>query len=480
MRHRVADVYKAGVLAAGWNGTTAAPGSATCRRTWPPGGPAVASSLPLTAEPVLSAAGAAPPYFTGLLPEGRRLNALRRSIKTSADDDLSLLIAAGANPVGDVQIVGHGEKLDPDEHAVELDPKTPVDFDALLGDSGLIDPVALAGVQDKLSAGMISMPVASAGRRFILKLNAPEFPHVVENEFVMFRYAAKLRIPLSRVQLIRDVAGRPGLLVERFDRVSAGWSGAGGARTDAVQRLAVEDGAQVLGLYPADKYNVGYGQVCHALAAYCAAPLPALRNLAIQAAFAWLSGNGDLHAKNVSMVQQPSGEWSIAPVYDIPSTVVYGDKTLALTLDGKRTGISRKHFLGWADGLGLTERAAGPGGGAGAEGVRAAARGPGGGHGVSRPSSPRRGRRRRLAVSGHGHQGVGQGAQAPAQAAGRVRHRAGWGRRRASGVRWLRGAGCRPAAWRPCRPRRSWPGVPPAWLRRRQRRGRRGRWPCRS
>ena len=52
------------------------------------------------------------------------------------------------------------------------------------------------------------------------------------------------------------------------------------------------------------------------------------------------------------MVQQPSGEWSIAPVYDIPSTVVYGDKTLALTLDGKRTGISRKHFLGWAAGWG--------------------------------------------------------------------------------------------------------------------------------
>jgi serine/threonine-protein kinase HipA len=197
------------------------------------------------------------------------------------------------------------------------------------------------------------MPVASAGRRFILKLNAPEFPHVVENEFIMFRYAAKLRIPLSRVQLMRDVAGRPGLLVERFDRVPNTAVG-----PDGVQRLAVEDGAQVLKLYPADKYNVGFGTVCHALAEYCAAPLPALRNLVIQAAFAWLSGNGDLHAKNVSMVQLPSGEWSIAPVYDIPSTVVYGDKTLALTLGGKRSGISRKHFLGWAMGVGLTERAA--------------------------------------------------------------------------------------------------------------------------
>ncbi|MFC9354707.1 type II toxin-antitoxin system HipA family toxin [Arthrobacter sp. NPDC057013] len=355
MRHRIADIYKRGVLAARlerYDGGT--------RFSYLPaylqsGRPAVASSLPLTAEPVLSGAGAAPPYFTGLLPEGRRLNALRRSIKTSADDDLSLLIAAGGNPVGDVQIVGHGEPLDPEEHAVEVDPRRPVDFDELLGDSGLIDPVALAGVQDKLSAGMISMPVASAGRRFILKLNAPEFPHVVENEFIMFRYAAKLRIPLSRVQLMRDVAGRPGLLVERFDRVPLA------GERDAVQRLAVEDGAQVLTLYPADKYNVGFGTVCHALAEYCAAPLPALRNLAIQAAFALLSGNGDLHAKNVSMVQQPHGEWSIAPVYDIPSTVVYGDKTLALTLGGKRSGISRKHFLAWATGLGLPERTAAQG-----------------------------------------------------------------------------------------------------------------------
>ncbi|UZX05032.1 type II toxin-antitoxin system HipA family toxin [Arthrobacter sp. CDRTa11] len=357
MKHRVADICKAGVLAARLERHDGGTRFSYLPAYLAGGGPAVATSLPLTAQPVLSAAGAAPPYFTGLLPEGRRLNALRRSVKTSIDDDLSLLIATGANPVGDVQIVGHGEPLDPDEHAVELDTRQPVDFDELLGDPDLIDPVALAGVQDKLSAGMISLPVASAGKRFILKLNAPEFPHVVENELVMFRYAARLRIPLSRVRLIRDVAGRPGLLVERFDRVPAAGA-APAARGPDVQRLAVEDGAQVLRLYPADKYNVGYGQVAHALADHCSAPLPALRNLALQAAFAWLTGNGDLHAKNVSMVQHPEGEWTIAPVYDIPSTVVYGDKTLALTLGGKRTGISRRHFLGWATELGLTERAA--------------------------------------------------------------------------------------------------------------------------
>lgn len=38
--------------------------------------------------------------------------------------------------------------------------------------------------------------------------------------------------------------------------------------------------------------------------------------------------------------------------------MVYGDKTLALTLAGKRSGISRRHYLGWAQELGLPDRTA--------------------------------------------------------------------------------------------------------------------------
>ncbi len=348
--HRIADVYKQGVLAARIERHEGGTKFSYLPRYLESGGPAVATTLPLTNEAVFTPSGAVPPYFTGLLPEGRRLNSLRRAVKASADDELALLMGAGGDAVGDVQTVPHGEPPTEGGSAVVLDSKLPLDFDALLGDSDLIDPVALAGVQDKLSAGMISLPVAQAGKRFILKLNAPEFPFVVENEFLMFRYARKLRIPVSSVRLVHDVGGRAGLLVERFDRLT---------RADGTPlRLAVEDGAQVLGLYPADKYSVPFGEVCAALAAHCSAPLPALRNLAIQLAFAWLSGNGDLHAKNVSMVQSAQGEYTIAPVYDIPSTVVYGDKTLALGIGGKKSGISRKHFLAWAGKLGLTERTA--------------------------------------------------------------------------------------------------------------------------
>jgi len=41
------------------------------------GGPAVATTLPLNEQPVVTVAGAVPAYFAGLLPEGRRLSALR-------------------------------------------------------------------------------------------------------------------------------------------------------------------------------------------------------------------------------------------------------------------------------------------------------------------------------------------------------------------------------------------------------------------
>src|SRR5204862_415986 len=45
------------------------------------------------------------PFFAGLLPEGVRLRALLRRLKASADDLLTLLVASGADCVGDVSVV---------------------------------------------------------------------------------------------------------------------------------------------------------------------------------------------------------------------------------------------------------------------------------------------------------------------------------------------------------------------------------------
>ena len=71
-----ADVLKAGAVAATLTRTSR---SIEFRYLpeWIDGGmPAIATSLPVTAESVVRPGGALPEYFAGLLPEGRRLGAL--------------------------------------------------------------------------------------------------------------------------------------------------------------------------------------------------------------------------------------------------------------------------------------------------------------------------------------------------------------------------------------------------------------------
>lgn len=380
-----ADVYKAGALAAQLvrreGGTEFA-----YRPEYLDIGPAVATTLPLAEEPVRAPAGAVPPFFAGLLPEGRRLSALRRHVKTSADDDLSLLLAVGADPVGDVQVVPAGATPEVPKQPLLLDSDwSDVDFAEVLEGAG-IDPVALAGVQDKASGRMLTVPLVYAGRAHLLKLDPPEYAGVVVDEDHLLKVARSLRQRVVQAQVVHDRAGRPGLLVERFDREPEG---------SGLRALPVEDGAQLLGRYPADKYAVTTEELLAGIGRVCAARAVAVRAVLQQVAFAWLTGNGDLHAKNVSVLgvgrvarsnpmaalepptaidrsaHAPTGtprsgphatvagsEWRVAPIYDIPSTVPYGDKGLALSIAGRTDSLSRKRFLNLAAQSGVPVAAA--------------------------------------------------------------------------------------------------------------------------
>jgi serine/threonine-protein kinase HipA len=90
----------------------------------------------------------------------------------------------------------------------------------------------------------------------------------------------------------------------------------------------------------------------------CKAPLVANRNLYLQFVFAWLTGNGDLHAKNLSILGSQHGGFVMAPVYDIPCTLLYGDDSLALPVSGKTKNLKAKHWADFATAIGLPQRAA--------------------------------------------------------------------------------------------------------------------------
>jgi serine/threonine-protein kinase HipA len=71
-----------------------------------------------------------------------------------------------------------------------------------------------------------------------------------------------------------------------------------------------------------------------------------------------LTGNGDAHAKNFSVLQNEAGEWQVSSAYDVPCSYVYGDTTMALSIGGRSgSNFGLKHFLALGDGLGVPARA---------------------------------------------------------------------------------------------------------------------------
>lgn len=309
-------------------------------------GPPIASSLPLSTAPTVTTNGGLPPFFTNLLPEGRRLTAIRRLLKAPADDDLSMLLAVGGDLVGDVEVAAQGgEPLALAEVPERVDSFADVRFadvlEAALGPTGLTAS-GIPGVQDKVSSAMITLP---HGSHYILKLSPPEFPFLVENEAFFLTAARASGLRVSEARLVQDRDGVTGLQVTRFDR-------------DNGDRFAVEDACQMLNVYPVRKYDQTAADVVDALMSRCQAAAVAARDLFAQMVFAYLSGNGDAHAKNFSVLQNPAGEWRVAPAYDLPSTFPYGDTTMALPIEGRTSGLTRARMLSFADRIRLSRRAA--------------------------------------------------------------------------------------------------------------------------
>ena len=344
---RAADVYRQGILAGHLTRTETGGTSFAYEPDYLAAGhPGVATTLAPTDVAVQTPAGGLPAFFAGLLPEGHRLSVLKDAAKTSLSDELTLLLAVGADVPGDVQIVPAGETpAEPDPLADTTDPAA-LDFTAL---ADAVDLHAIPGVQPKASASMLSAPLSVRDGRYILKLDPPNHPHLVHNEAIHLAAARTLKIPVAAASLVADRNGRPGLLVTRFDRTRDG---------DRWLHLPVEDGAQVLGLPPASKYNVTSEDVVAALAGATKAPAVAARNLYLQFVFAWLTGNGDLHAKNVSILGGRHGGYVVAPVYDVPCTLLYGDNTLALSLAGRTKNLKARHWHEFAESIGLPQRAA--------------------------------------------------------------------------------------------------------------------------
>lgn len=299
-------------------------------------GPPLAEHLPrgLTQWPL----GGLPPLLSNLLPEGRRLDALRRQVKTSLDNEVALLLAIGFDLVGDLQFVPAGERPagSPAEQ-VDLDALDELSFASLRG----LPVSGVPGIQEKVKVSeRMSIPVRDSNlSTHLLKFGQRGLPRLVDNEQTCLTVLRKGGIPTNDASVVHDTTGESALLVTRFDRIVN--------HDGAVRARRQLDGCQAAGLYPAEKYEVDTVEVVNALASMCTNPTVAALRLLEQVAASYLLGNGDLHAKNLSITDAGNG-LSPSPAYDVTFSHPYGDtQTMALPIAGtdRVDRIDRTSFL---------------------------------------------------------------------------------------------------------------------------------------
>jgi len=290
------------------------------------------------------------PFFAGLLPEGRRLTALVRTLKTSEDDLFTLLAASGADVIGDIS-VRLMDNPEP-ESTPEIHHSAEVNFIELFERSIQSNRLedrdidsAISGILPKISAQMISFPVsvAASNRRYILKLSVQEFPKIVENEHFMMQLASRAGLKVAPVKIVTDKDQNVGLLVERFDRLYD-------SRLKRFELLHQEDACQFLGRYPADKYRLKVSDIMQGIFDYASAPIVEGACFIKLLLFSYLITNGDLHAKNISLLESKDrSRMILAPAYDLVATLPYNDDSMALQFEGRTKNFKLHDFLAFGE-----------------------------------------------------------------------------------------------------------------------------------
>ncbi len=313
----------------------------------------VSLSMPYTAEPYVTSGYNLPPFFANLLPEGLRFQALSGKLKTSRDDRFSMLAAIGADCIGDIYATVSPSPDIIDFPAAKLANITDQDFNELEQEAiESAHHASIPGEQPKLSASMYTIPVrAKSFSSCILKLSPVAFPLLIENEAFFMECARRCGLQTARVKIVFDKANRPGLLVERFDRQPS---------SSGFRRIHVEDMCQITDCYPDVKYRLPMRSVAESVIGHTdAAPVQLLRLLQLTV-FSYMVGNGDMHAKNISLIENlVTGLIELSPAYDVLSTLPYSrlDQHMALKMDGKDDGFKAGDFVRFFGRYGLAETA---------------------------------------------------------------------------------------------------------------------------
>jgi serine/threonine-protein kinase HipA len=213
---------------------------------------------------------------------------------------------------------------------------------------------SVPGVQPKLSLHLESGGTREGGRltlvglggAYILKPPVKRFPQMPELEHLTLGMAGCFGIETARSGLIAMEDGQLALIIRRMDR-------------EGNRKLAMEDMCQLTDRMTEEKYRGSLETVGKAILRHCSHPgLDALRFFEVNI-FSFLTGNSDMHLKNFSLIRSEAGEIRLSPAYDLLPTVLLlpeDREEAALTINGRKNGLTRRDFLTLGNALKLTDR----------------------------------------------------------------------------------------------------------------------------
>ncbi len=214
--------------------------------------------------------------------------------------------------------------------------------------------VSVPGVQAKLSMSLVREAkekshtrltvIGALGGQYIFKPPSDRFPEMPENEHVTMRMAESFGIRVVPSSLIRLASGELSYITKRVDRTENG------------DKIHMIDMFQITEAF--DKYKSSMEKVGKALNSHSNNTLLDKIFFFELTLFTFITGNNDMHLKNFSMIESPSG-WVLSPAYDLLNASILNtndEDELALTLAGKRKKLKHEHFVQFGKELGLTDK----------------------------------------------------------------------------------------------------------------------------
>jgi serine/threonine-protein kinase HipA len=287
-------------------------------------------------------------FLEGLLPEGQVREDLSREYEARSAFDL--LTHIGAECAGAVQFTREPEP----PGSGRLTPLTDDEVNGLVVALPTLTPpenepltASLGGIQAKvLLARQTSgwaWPSQGAMSTHIIKpqpLSTGGPQHLVHAEHWAMSVATRAGLFAARTEL-HDFDGRPGIIVERFDRNPDG-------------RTHQEDFTQALALAPSSKYestlrdHTRLRTIAELGSQNALSPRDFLDELLRQVTFNAIIGNGDAHSKNYSLAIDASANYSLTPMYDVAPVFFLGQfRHAGHAIDGQvdLRYITREHLV---------------------------------------------------------------------------------------------------------------------------------------